>query len=67
MITSKNAVSTIKNPCKFGWSLCYSNVKRRNMVLWFYRDQKGRLHSGVARTSHRARLAAQRASNETID
>lgn len=67
MPITKDAVSTTNTSPHFQTETLYSGFRRRKMVFWDYRDSKGKLHSGISRTVHRARLAAQRASNETID
>jgi len=67
MPTSENPLSTTNAPRHFQTQNFYSGVRRRYLVAWDYTDSKRHVHSGVSRTIHRARLAAQRASNETID
>lgn len=67
MAPSENGFSTTNTPGQFAYENFYSAMLRRDMVQWDYRDTRGVLHTGIARTIHRAKLAAQRASNETID
>lgn len=67
MKISKDGASTTMTPGQFKTEPFFSSVHPRRLVQWDYRDTKGRLFTGVARTIHRARLAAQRQSNETID
>lgn len=67
MKISKDGVTTTNTPGQFQTEPFFSSVRRRRLVQWDYRDSKGRLFTGIARTIHRARLAAQRLSNETID
>lgn len=67
MAMTKDGVSTTTTPGQFAYQHFYSAMLRRDMVQWDYRDRNCILHSGIARTLHRAKLAAQRASNEIID
>lgn len=67
MKISKDAPTYTTTPRQFRTEPFFSSVHPRRLVQWEYRDTKGRRFFGIARTIHRARLAAQRASNETID
>lgn len=67
MAITKDGVTTTPASRKFSCELWYSNALRRDMVQWDYKDSKGKFHTGIARTIHRAKLAAQRRSGELID
>jgi len=55
---TKNGVSTTKQPGQFQYERFYSRILRKYRYAWDYRDLKGELHSGIAKTLKEAKAKA---------
>ena len=66
MTLTINGISTTTAEQRFAHELYYSPVLRKNMIQWDYRDSRGKLHSGVARSVEQAKKIAEKRSSEKI-
>lgn len=55
---TKNGVSTTTSRDQFQCEEFYSDILKRTLFQWDYRDENGKLHSGVAKSLDAAGAAA---------
>jgi hypothetical protein len=69
MALTENGISTTKGHGQFRYETyqtAFAPVKGITRVQWDYRDTKGVLHSGIAKSVEEARKAARVASGESV-
>jgi len=66
-LNDSQGCSTTKTPGQFAYDEFVSKFSGRRMVQWDYRDSKGKLFSGVAKSVEIARRAARDQSGEPVE
>ncbi|HEQ98846.1 MAG TPA: DUF3873 domain-containing protein [candidate division Zixibacteria bacterium] len=65
---NKNGCTTTHERGQFAYEEFRSALFNYELrVQWDYRDHKGRLHSGIAKSIEEAKAAARKSSGEIID
>ena len=63
---NKNGCTTTNGRGQFAYEEYYSPIALGMRVQWDYRDSKGKLYSGIAKSIEAARAAARKQSGEII-
>jgi hypothetical protein len=66
-LNDSQGCSTTKTPGQFAYDEFTSKFTGRRMVQWDYRDSKGNLFSGVAKSVEAAREVARKQSGEPVE
>ncbi len=63
---NKNGCTITNDRGQFAYEEYYSPIAQGMRVQWDYRDSKGRLYSGIAKSIEAAKAEAQKQSGEMI-